>query len=78
MTAIEARLIERLKQLPPTRVAQVVDFVEFLAVREERAAASARLGQTFAKIDAQSASQGLAPLSEDVIEAEVQDDRQGA
>jgi hypothetical protein len=76
MTAIEARLIERLKQLPPTRVAEVVDFVEFLAAREERAAAAARLGQTFAKIDAQSASQGLAPLSEDEIETEVQADRQ--
>jgi hypothetical protein len=68
MTAIEARLIERLKQLPPTRVAEVVDFVEFLAAREERAAAAQRLGQAFAKIDAQ----GLAPVSEEEIEAEVQ------
>ncbi len=72
MTAIETRLIERLKQLPPTRVAEVVDFVEFLAAREERAAAAARLGDTFAKIDAL----GLPPLSEDEIEAEVQADRQ--
>ena len=39
MTAIETRLIERLKQLPPSRVAEVVDFVEFLAAREQRAAA---------------------------------------
>jgi Protein of unknown function (DUF2281) len=76
MTAIETRLIERLKQLPPSRVAEVVDFVEFLAVREERAAAATRLGQTFAKIDAQIDAQGLAPLSEDEIEAEVQADRQ--
>jgi len=71
MTTIEARLIQRLKQLPPTRVAEVVDFVEFLAAREERAAAAARLGQAFAKIDAQ----GQAPLSDDEIEAEVQADR---
>jgi hypothetical protein len=72
MTSIETRLIERLKQLPPSRVAEVVDFVEFLAAREERAAAAARLGEAFAKIDAQS----LPPLSDDEIEAEVQADRQ--
>ncbi|MDN8618328.1 DUF2281 domain-containing protein [Variovorax ginsengisoli] len=72
MTAIETRLIERLKQLPPGRVAEVVDFVEFLAAREERAAAAARLGEAFAKIDAL----GLPPLSEAEIEAEVQADRQ--
>jgi Protein of unknown function (DUF2281) len=39
MTAIETRLIERLKQLPPSRVAEVADFVEFLTAREQRAAA---------------------------------------
>ncbi|WP_213956002.1 MULTISPECIES: DUF2281 domain-containing protein [unclassified Variovorax] len=72
MTALESRLIERLKKLPPGRVAEVVDFVEFLAAREERTAAAARLGDTFAKIDAL----GLPPLSEDEIEAEVQADRQ--
>ena len=43
MTAIETRLIERLKRLPPTRVAEVVDFVEFLASREERAAAGVQV-----------------------------------
>ena len=43
MTAIEAQLIERLKKLPPSRVAEVVDFVEFLASREERTAAAQRL-----------------------------------
>lgn len=43
MTAIESQLIERLKKLPPNRVAEVVDFVEFLAAREERAAAAQRL-----------------------------------
>ncbi len=40
MTAIEAQLIERLKKLPPSRVAEVVDLVEFLASREERTAAA--------------------------------------
>ncbi|MBT2336395.1 DUF2281 domain-containing protein [Variovorax paradoxus] len=72
MTAIETRLIERLKQLPPGRVAEVVDFVEFLAAREERAAAAARLGEAMAKLDALN----LAPLSEDEIEEEVQAARQ--
>ncbi|MEJ8850327.1 DUF2281 domain-containing protein [Variovorax rhizosphaerae] len=39
MTALEIRLIERLKQLPPGRIAEVADFVEFLTAREQRAAA---------------------------------------
>ena len=73
MTAIESRLLERLKQLPPGRVAEVVDFVEFLAAREERAAAAARLGEAMAKLDALN----LPALSEDEIEEEVQAARQG-
>ncbi|MDH6170942.1 anti-sigma factor RsiW [Variovorax boronicumulans] len=72
MTAIETRLIERLKQLPPGRVAEVVDFVEFLATREERATAAARLGEAMAKLDALN----LAPLSEEEVEQEVQAARQ--
>jgi hypothetical protein len=68
MTAIETRLIERLKQLPPERVSEVVDFVEFLAAREERAAAARRLGAGTAKLDALN----LPPISEDEIEVEVQ------
>jgi hypothetical protein len=61
MTALEQRLMQSLKQLPPGRLAEVVDFVEFLAAREERAAAAARLGEAFARIDAT----GLPPLSDD-------------
>ena len=72
MTAIETRLIERLKQLPPGRVAEVLDFVEFLAAREERAPAAARLGEAMAKLD----SLNLAPLSEEEVEQEVQASRQ--
>jgi hypothetical protein len=68
MTAIETRLIERLKQLPPGRVAEVVDFVEFLAAREERSAAAARLGKAMAELDAL----GTATLSEDEVEEELQ------
>ncbi|MEO6278346.1 DUF2281 domain-containing protein [Roseateles sp.] len=68
MTAIEAQLIERLKKLPPNRVAEVVDFVDFLTAREERAAAAQRLTGGLAKLDAFQ----LPPLPEDEIEAEIQ------
>ena len=68
MTAIEARLIERLKKLPPSRVAEVVDFVEFLAAREERAAAAQRLTEGLARLDALK----LKDISEDEVEAEIQ------
>ena len=68
MTAIEVKLMERLKKLPPSRVAEVVDFVEFLASREERTAAAQRLGESLAKLDALN----LPPMSEDEIAEEVQ------
>jgi Protein of unknown function (DUF2281) len=71
MTAIEAQLIERLKKLPPSRVAEVVDFVEFLAAREERAAAAQRLTEGLARLDALD----LPPISEDEVEDEVQASR---
>ncbi len=35
MTAIEPALIEKLKQLPPHKVAEVEDFVDFLRTRED-------------------------------------------
>ena len=72
MTVIEARLIERLKKLPPDRVAEVIDFVEFLSAREERAAASERLADAMARLDALN----LPPISEDEVEEEVQAVRQ--
>jgi hypothetical protein len=72
MTAIEAQLMERLKKLPPARVAEVVDSVEFLASREERAAATQRLTEGLAKLDALN----LPPMSEDEVEAEIQASRQ--
>lgn len=65
MTAIEAQLIERLKKLPANRVAEVVDFVDFLA------AAAQRLTASLAKLDALQ----LPPLPEDEIEAEIQASR---
>lgn len=72
MTTIEAQLIERLKMLPPARVAEVVDFVEFLASREERAQAAQRLTDALARLDALN----LPPVSDDEVEAEVQAARQ--
>ncbi len=35
MAVIEPALIEKLQKLPPQRLAEVRDFVEFLAAREE-------------------------------------------
>jgi hypothetical protein len=68
MTAIETRLIERLKQLPATRVAEVADFVEFLAAREERARAAASLKQAMTRLHALP----LPAMTEEEIDAEVQ------
>lgn len=68
-------LIEKIQQLPPQRLAEVEDFVDFLRTREERAAAGARLGESLAKLDALN----LPPISDDEIAAEIQAAReQGA
>lgn len=72
MTLIEAQLIERLQKLPPSRVAEVADFVEFLASREERSAAAQRLSEGLARLDALK----LPPIAEDEIEQEIQAARQ--
>ncbi|MHB1074977.1 DUF2281 domain-containing protein [Thiobacillus sp.] len=69
---VEQALIEKLQKLPPQRQAEVRDFVEFLAAREERAAAGARLGESLARLDALN----LPPLSDEEIEAEIQAARQ--
>lgn len=68
MTALESRLMQRLKVLPPERVAEVVDFVEFLASRVQRDAAAQRLSDAMARLDAL----GLPPISDDEIEEEIQ------
>lgn len=68
MTAIESKLIEKLKRLPASRVAEVVDFVEFLAAREERAAAAQRLTESLAKLDALN----LPLIPDDEVAEEVQ------
>lgn len=72
MSTVEPTLILKLQKLPPQRLAEVADFVEFLAAREARAEAGARLGESLAKLDALN----LPPLSDDEIEAEIQTARQ--
>jgi hypothetical protein len=72
MTAMEAQLLERLKKLPPSRVAEVADFVGFLAAREERAAAAQRLSDGLARLDALN----LPPITEDEVDDEIRAARQ--
>lgn len=68
MISIAPALIQKLQNLPPQRLAEVEDFVEFLAVREMRTSAGARLGVSLAKLDALN----LPPLTDDEISAEIQ------
>ena len=68
MTALESRLMQGLKVLPPERVAEVVDFVEFLASPVQRDAAAKRLTDALGRLDAL----GLPPISDEEIEAELQ------
>ncbi len=72
MSTIAPTLIRKLENLPQQRLAEVEDFVEFLAVREGRAAASDRLGEALAKLDAAN----LPPLTDEEIAAEIAAARQ--
>ena len=72
MAAIANTLIQKLRELPPQRLAEVEDFVEFLAVRETRAAAGVQLGESLTKLDALN----LPQISDEEIEAEIQAARQ--
>jgi hypothetical protein len=72
MVAIPSALIEKLQTLPPQRLAEVEDFVEFLAMRETRASAVQRLSESLARLDALN----LPPLTDEEIEAEIQASRQ--
>lgn len=72
MSAIAPTLIQKLQELPPQRLSEVEDFVEFLAARESRSAAGARLGEALAKLDALN----LPQLTDEEIAAEIQAARQ--
>lgn len=65
----EKTLLEKLKSLPPARLAEVEDFVDFLKVREERTRDEAvrRLGEAFAKLDALNAPS----LTNEEVQAEI-------
>lgn len=62
-------LIEKLKNLPPDRMAEVEDFVDFLRTREEEArdAAAGRLGEAMAKL----VEVEFPAMSEDEVQAEI-------
>lgn len=68
MSAVDPTLIDKLAKLSPQRLAEVRDFVEFLTIREERAAAGVRLGNALERLDALT----LPTLSDEEIEAEIQ------
>jgi hypothetical protein len=59
-------LIEKLNQLPPKRMAEVEDFVDFLTSKTRRRAAQAILEGV-----ARAAKAGSKPMSMDEIQAEV-------
>lgn len=54
MNATEEMLIEKIRQLPPQRLAEVVDFVDFLRTREDEQhlvqAAAKAAEASFAKV----------------------------
>lgn len=66
----EKTLLEKLRALPATRLAEVEDFVDFLKAREERTRdeASQRLGEAFKKLDALGAS----PMTPEEVQAEIE------
>jgi urease accessory protein UreF len=65
--AIEQSLISRINTLSPQQVAEVVDFVEFLATRQAKQAAWDRLLAIAPALEAA----GVEPMSMDEINAEV-------
>lgn len=62
-------IIEKLKDLPPARMAEVEDFVDFLRTREDEArdAAATRLGEAMAKL----AALDFPPMSADEVQVEI-------
>ena len=64
---IEQALISKLRTLSPQQVAEVEDFVEFLAAKAMRSAALDRLLAVAPALEAV----GVEPISEDEIAAEV-------
>jgi hypothetical protein len=67
MSAIEATLIEKLKLLPPQKLAEVEDFVDFIARKEARRAAFDRLLAVAPALEAA----GMPRMTEEEIAAEI-------
>ena len=65
----EKTLLEKLKTLPPARLAEGEDFIDFLKGREERTRedAARRLGEAFEKLDALNAP----PMTSEEVQAEI-------
>lgn len=67
-TTSEQELISKIKTLSPQQVAQVEDFVEFLAAKARKRSAMERLLAIAPALEAA----GAPPITEEDIEAEVQ------
>ena len=67
MSAIERKLIEKLERLSPQKLAEVEDFVDFIARKETRASALDRLLAVAPALEAA----GTTPMSEAEVDAEV-------
>ncbi len=67
MSVVEKVLIEKIKLLPPQQIAEVEDFVEFLADKASKRAALDRLLSIAPAVEAA----GIPPMTETEIAAEV-------
>ena len=68
---VEQSLISKLRVLSPAQVAEVEDFVEFLAAKSRKRQALDRLLAVAPAIEVANAAMGTQPLNEAEIEAEV-------
>lgn len=71
MSAAETKLLEKLKQLPPEKLLEVEDFVDFLASKSRRDAAFDRLLAIAPALEAA----GVKPMSEEEVAALVEEMR---
>ncbi len=60
-------LLDKIQSLPPERIAEIEDFVDFLAAKTRRLAAMDRLLTVAPALEAA----GMPPMTEDEIQAEV-------
>ena len=61
-------LLQKIRELPPDRQAEVEDFVEFLAAKDRRRTAPDRLRTALERL----ASDPLPPMSSDEVNAEIE------